>query len=88
MASFTHIVGFAAAGALIAITAVGTPTHAGESSQSAGSAPPQASVFTDCHALRRAISRRGCVARLSRQEQVDVADKGISDPRTQAHLEH
>jgi hypothetical protein len=74
MFPFTHILGLAAAGALIAFTAVGTPAHADETSQSAGSAPPQASVFTDCRHLRRAISRRACVARLSREKQVDVAE--------------
>ena len=71
----TQIIGLAAAGALIAFTAVVTPAHAGESSESAGSAPPQASVSTDCQHLRRAISRRACKARLVREEQVDVAEK-------------
>jgi hypothetical protein len=75
MAPFIHILGLAAAGALIGFTTFGTPARAGESSQSAGSAPPQASVFTDCRQLRRAISRRACVARLSREKQVDVAEK-------------
>ena len=88
MFPFTHILGLAVAGALIAFTAVGIPAHADDSSQSAGSAPPQASVFTDCQHLRRAISRRACVARLSREEQVDVAEKRISDPQAQAGLEH
>ncbi len=74
MVPFTRIIGLAAAGALIAFTAVGTPAHAGESSKSAGSALPQASVFTDCQLLRRAISRRACQARLWREEQVDTAE--------------
>ena len=74
MAPFTRIIGLAAAGALIAFTAVGTPAHADESSQSAGSAPPQASVFTDCQVLRRAISRRACQARLWPEERVDTAE--------------
>ena len=74
MVPSTQIIGLAAAGALIAFTAVGTPAHADESSQSAGSAPPQASVFKDCQLLRRAISRRACQARLLREEQVDVAE--------------
>ena len=74
MAPFTRIIGLAAAGALIAFTAVGTPAHTGESSQSAGSAPPQASAFSDCKLLRRAISRRACQARLWREEQVDTAE--------------
>ena len=74
MVPFTRIIGLAAAGALIAFTAVGTPAHAEESSQSAGAALPQASVFTDCHALRRAISRRACQARLWREEEVDTAE--------------
>ena len=74
MAPFTRIIGLAAAGALIAFTAVGTPAHADESSQSAGSALPQASVFTDCQVLRRAISRRACQARLWHEEQVDIAE--------------
>ena len=52
MAPFTRIIALAAAGALIAFTAVGTPAHAEESSQSAGSALPQASVFTDCQVLK------------------------------------
>ena len=52
MVPFTRIIGLAAAGALIAFTAVGTPAHADESSKSAGSALPQASVFTDCHASK------------------------------------
>ena len=60
---------------LIAFNAVGTRAHADETSQSAGSAPPQASVFTDCQLLRRAISRRACQARLLREEQVDTAEK-------------
>ena len=74
MAPFTRIIGLAAAGALIAFTAVGTPAHADESSKSAGLAAPQASVFTDCQVLRRAISRRACQARLWREEQVDTAE--------------
>ena len=74
MAPFTRIIGLAAAGALITFTAVGTPAHADESSQSARAALPQASVFTDCHALRRAISRRACWARLWQEEQVDAAE--------------
>ena len=74
MVPFTRIIGLAAAGALIAFTEVGTPAHADESSQSAGSALPQASVFTDCQVLRRAISRRACQARLWREEQVDTAE--------------
>jgi hypothetical protein len=88
MVPFNHFLGLAGVGALIAFTAGGTPTHAGESSQSVGSAPPQASLLTDCHTLRRAISRRACVARLSREEQVDVAEKRISEPQAQAGLEH
>ena len=74
MAPFTRIIGLAAAGALITFTTVGTPADADESSQSAGSAPPQASVFTDCHVLRRAISRRACQARLWPEERVDTAE--------------
>ena len=74
MIPFTRIIGLAAAGAFITFTAVGTPAHADESSKSGGSAPPQASVFTDCHVLRRAISRRACQARLWREEQVDTAE--------------
>jgi hypothetical protein len=74
MVPLTRIIGLAAAGALIAFTAVGTPAHAGESRQSARSAPPQASVFTDCQLLRRAISRRACQARLRWEEQVDTAE--------------
>ncbi len=74
MVPLTRIIGLAAASTLIAFTAVGTPAHADESSQRAGSAPPQASVFTDCQLLRRAISRRACQARLWREEQVDTAE--------------
>jgi hypothetical protein len=74
MAPFTQIIGLAAACALIGFTAVATPAHAEESSQSAGAALPQASVFTECHALRRAISRRACQARLWREERVDTAE--------------
>ena len=74
MAPFTRIIGLAAACALITFTAVSTPAHAQESSQSAGAALPQASVFTDCHALRRAISRHACHVRLLREEQVDTAE--------------
>ena len=74
MAPFTHILGLAGVGALIAITTFGTPARAGETSQSARSAPPQASVFTDCKLLRRAISRRACQARLSREQHVDTAE--------------
>ena len=72
MVPFTRIIGSAAAGALIAFTAVGTPAHADKSSKSAGSALPQASVFTDCQG--RAISRPACQARLWREEQVDTAE--------------
>ena len=58
---------------LIAFTAVAAPAHADETSQSAGSAPPQASVFTDCQLLRRAISRRACQARLLCEEKtIDI----------------
>ena len=74
MAPFTHILGLAAAGALVAFTTFGTPAHADKSNKSAGSALPQASVFTDCQVLRRAISRRACQARLWREEQVDTAE--------------
>jgi hypothetical protein len=38
MVPFTRIIDLAAAGALIAFTAVGTPAHADESSKNAGSA--------------------------------------------------
>jgi hypothetical protein len=69
-----RIIGLAVAAPLSLFTAVGTPAHADESSQSAGSAPPRASVFTDCQLLRRAISRRACQARLWREEQVDTAE--------------
>ena len=74
MRPFESFLSLAGVGALIAITTFGTPARAGESSQSAGSAPPQAPIFTDCHQLRRAISRRVCVARLSREKKVDVAE--------------
>ena len=74
MVPFIRIIGLAVAAPLSLLPAVGTPAHADESSQSAGSAPPQASVFTDCQVLRRAISRRACQARLWREEQVDTAE--------------
>jgi hypothetical protein len=73
MVPFIRIIGLAVAAPLSLLPA-GTPAHADESSQSAGSALPQASVFTDCQVLRRAISRRACQARLWREEQVDTAE--------------
>jgi hypothetical protein len=73
MVPFIRIIGLAVAAPLSLLPA-GTPAHADESSQSAGSALPQASVFTDCQVLRRAISRRACQARLWRDEQVDTAE--------------
>jgi hypothetical protein len=74
MVPFIRIIGLAVAAPLSLLPAVGTPAHADESSKSAGSALPQASVFTDCQVLRRAISRRACQARLWREEQVDTAE--------------
>ena len=74
MVPFIRIIGLAVAAPLSLLPAVGTPAHADESSQSAGSALPQAFVFTDCQVLRRAISRRACQARLWREEQVDTAE--------------
>ena len=74
MIPFIRIIGLAVAAPLSLLPAVGTPAHADESSKSAGSALPQAPVFTDCQVLRRAISRRACQARLWREEQVDTAE--------------
>ena len=74
MVPFIRIIGLAVAAPLSLLPAVGTPAHADESSKSAGSAPPQASVFTECQLLRRAISRRACQARPWREERVDTAE--------------
>jgi hypothetical protein len=74
MVPFNNFLGLAGVGALIACTTFGTPARAEDANQRAGSAPPQASVFTDCQLLRRAISRRACHARLWGEEQVDTAE--------------
>ena len=50
MVPFTCIIGLAAAGALIAFTAVGTPAHADESSKSARISPASSVRF---HGLPR-----------------------------------
>jgi hypothetical protein len=74
MVPFIRIIGLAVAAPLSLLPAVGTPAHADESSQSAGSALPQASVFTDCQVLRRAISRRACLARAGDEVHIDTAE--------------
>ena len=59
MVPFIRIIGLAVAAPLSLLPAVGTPAHADESSQSAGSALPQASVFTGERSLA-ALARLVC----------------------------
>jgi hypothetical protein len=73
MFPLTRILSLAAAGALVALTAASIPARAGDSAQALRSAEPHEFTFTECQALRRAISRRACQARLWREEHIDTA---------------
>jgi hypothetical protein len=71
MFSLTRILTLAAASALVALTAAGSPARAEEPAQ--GRHKP---ILTtdECHLQRRAISRRACQARLSDEMHIDTAE--------------
>ena len=70
-----RIVTFAAASILAVLTTASLPSHAKDPAQSPSTVSRHAYTFADCHALKRAISRRTCQARLMREMEVDTAQK-------------
>jgi hypothetical protein len=74
MIPVTRIPCLAAAGALLALTAASIPARAGEAAQNQGPVGRYESSLTDCQLLRRAISRRACLARLWRDMHIDTAE--------------
>jgi hypothetical protein len=75
MFTLSRILGLAAAGAFVAFTAASIPARGDESAKSLEPAGPHAPILTECHMLRRAISRHACQARLWRIEQIKTAQK-------------
>ena len=84
MFPLTRILCLAAAGALVALTA-SIPARAGDLSQALRSAEPHEFTFTECQALRRAISRRACQARLWRAP-FDTAREQATDSQRKEPL--
>jgi hypothetical protein len=83
MFPLTRILSFTAACALVALTAASIPARAEDSAPDQRPIDSRASILTDqdaqqqigeCHLLRRAISRRACVAGLWREENMDTAE--------------
>lgn len=75
MASLTRILGLAAAGALVALTAASIPARADEATQNRGPVRSFESSFSECQLLKRTISRRACQARVWHAMQIDTAEK-------------
>jgi hypothetical protein len=75
MRPVSRIVTFAAASILAVLTTASLPSHAKDPAQSPSTVWRHAYTFADCHALKRAISRRACQARLMREMEVDTAQK-------------
>ena len=74
MFSLTRIQSLVVAGALVAITAAYIPARSGESGQGPAAIGLHVPSLTECRLLKRAISRRGCQARLSREAPVKTAE--------------
>ena len=72
MAPLTRILSLAAACALVVLTA-STPARAGEFAQKQASVGTHTPQVTQCGMLKRAISRRACVARLEQETPVKTA---------------
>ena len=72
MAPLTRILSLAAACALVVLTA-STPARAGEFAQKQASVGTHTPQVTQCGMLKRAISRRACVARLEQDTPVKTA---------------
>ena len=75
MFPLTRILGLIAAGALVAVIAANIPARSGESGQGQAAVGLHAPSLTECHLLKRAISRRACQARLWREAPVETAAK-------------
>jgi len=72
MLPLTRILGLAAVSALLALTAACIPAQAEDSAlRSVGR---HEHPVAECHLLKRAISRRVCQARLSREMKIDTAE--------------
>ena len=72
MVTLTRILSLAAACALVVLTA-STPARAGEFAQKQASVGTHTPQVTQCGMLKRAISRRACVARLEQDTPVKTA---------------
>ena len=72
MVPLTRILSLAAACALVVLTA-STPARAGEFAQKQASVGTHTPQVTQCGMLKRAISRRACVARLEQDTPVKTA---------------
>ena len=72
MVTLTRILSLAAACALVVLTA-STPARAGEFAQKQASVGTHMPQVTQCGMLKRAISRRACVARLEQDAPVKTA---------------
>jgi hypothetical protein len=79
MFTLTRILSLAAAGALLALTAVSIPASAYESAPNLGPVVPHDPILAECHLLKRAIARRACQARLRREEYIDTAPEQATD---------
>jgi hypothetical protein len=73
MAPLTRILSLTAACALVVLTAA-TPALAGERAQKQAPVGTHTPQVTQCSMLKRAISRRACVARLERGVHIDTAE--------------
>ena len=75
MFPLTRLLSLAAAATLVALIAANIPVRADDPDQRLGPVgQPHEPVVTDCHLLRRAISRRACQARLRPVEHVESAE--------------
>jgi hypothetical protein len=74
MAPLTRILSLVAAGALVAFTSGSIPARSDDSAQNLGAVGPHEPSATECHLLRRAMSRRACQARLWRGLHIDTAE--------------
>jgi hypothetical protein len=74
MVPLTRILSLVAAGALVALTAASIPVRSDDSTQNLGAVGPHEPILTECHPLKRAISRRACQARLWRGVHIDTAE--------------
>ena len=74
MISLTRILSFAAAGALVALTAPSIPARSDDSAHNLRAVRPHEPILAECHLLKRAISRHTCQARLERGMHIDTAE--------------